>query len=267
MPTFEQLRRAVLRSADERHTRLAYQELFRAATDSDLGRLENDRDDGLALQAAWARRRLYPPGPNRTLNRVFAGRFLALFEKRCTIPPGWWENSLLTSLVYDDDRTSFSPPTTSRQHRTRVDLLAPAEVDADPLPEGGVLLRIGRRAVRVSSQPWNEALYQARRSGGADQLSAIVEGFACFFAVYAGSSCNYYVSHVDSGNGRLAWRAESWAAGCPRLGGQTYHYLELLADARNAYAFGAAPHALYAEAFDRDSGHAKARFCTSLWSD
>ncbi|MBV9764302.1 MAG: hypothetical protein JOZ48_05600 [Acidobacteriaceae bacterium] len=267
MPALEQLRRAVLRSADERETRLAYQQLFRAAADSDLGRLENDPDDGIALQAAWARRRLYPPESNHTLNRAFARGFLAVFEERFTIAPAWWKSSLSASRVYEDSRMSFSPGTASRQHRTRARLWVPAGVDADPLPEGGVLLRIAQRTVRVPSQPWNEAVSKARRSGGADQLSAVVQRLACFFAVYAVSSCNYYVSNIGSRDGRLAWRAESWAAGCARLGGQTYHYVQLLANARYAFTFGAAPNALYAEAFDQHSGQATVRFCTSLWSD
>jgi hypothetical protein len=267
MAAIEELRRAVLGASDARQAHQAYEQLFRSATRADVETLESDPDAGIALQAAWSLRRFYAPEADHRLNREFVRRFLALFETRMAAPPPWWKNSLLAAIVYDAQRTSFPGGSAPATHRVAAGPLAPAGLEADPLPGGGVRLRLASHAAAVAAQPWSDALERARRSGGADRLAAVIQDADCFFAVYPAASCEYLVCRVDAAAGHAAWRAESWAAGCPAVGGQTTHDVELTADAHAAFAFGAAPHALYAEAFDRPSGRVRARFCTSLWSE
>jgi hypothetical protein len=243
----------------------AFRALFTKLKRDRLRPLMDDKNTGIALQAAWEVHKKVvkrkPPILGRT-NWVFAEKemeeFVQFLTKRTgTPPPAWWSGAMVRGEVFPGSHHAFiEKPKGGPVHAT-------AKVEKDK-----VVVSLGERSIEVSKAVCDKELKEIMATGLDDARIAVsLEKEHSFVAIYPLRGYPYQLSCLNSKTGNALWTAEVWACrtgistGPPDFG----HQVEIRRNGNAILLYGEEM-GMYLEAFDAKAGKSLYRFCTNYWS-
>jgi hypothetical protein len=281
-PADQPLRQAILQTSAEAGK--AYRALFKRLDREGLANLENDREPGIELQAAWelhvaraiAAKRI--PQPQR---------FLGFLEGRTKLRiPLRWEIDLATTSVAHspdriaqtmDDYLSIASFITKRKDGTYREEAEPFQetILGAHVPAGTRLKRAdGKIAITVvkATVTTEDRLFQRLKkelSADFTMLRVAPGPKQSYLVWYEPDGHSYPVVCLDSQSGQILWKTVSWASGSQNLlgyGGQMNHDVELVPVPGKLLVFGSVfIGGQYLEAFSSETGSCLFRFSSSRW--
>jgi hypothetical protein len=250
---------------------------FSTATKDEIQRLKIDRDDSIAVRAAWEEVRrplpkhdesLMERSPSMAVPVQGMPYFLGFLEGRLRIPlPAWWAAEMKVSRAYDRDWLIFfrgSPPG-ARADNSRARGI-PADFGSVPTiareGKGDVIVSWGQQRLRVAGDTMPFVSIEA--------FSGIVFGNRCLVAHFHMCWPNIFDLYcIDFRTAEMVWSTNVWL-GCSRIVGATgpgSHSVTLVVRNGVAYVFGMANDVAYIDGFALSDGRNEFHFSTTHMSE
>ncbi|MFO0936328.1 MAG: hypothetical protein U0798_07445 [Gemmataceae bacterium] len=262
------LREKVLKASTRDDKGAAYKAFLGATTREELTALTKDKDNGIALQAAWEMHTKLVKRTKPLLARsddIYdpdrLAKFVAFLKERTKAPvPNWWAQAVTNVDVFPKRHHAFHRPS-QKDTPNLVESKAGAYVlDGCGLDRVGddLVYTTGDRTLRFPKATFDSVFRTFYLGALREKRSAI--------AVPSNiSGYSYRVAGFEGNGGKATWTAEVWASGRDGLLVNGFHTVEMAEKAGVVYLFGVESHGAYAEAFDFATGECRWRFCSAYW--
>jgi len=276
----------IMHATEPRDLIRARSAVFEHATMEQIHDLKMSNQHSVALYAAW--RELICNSQlamkHGRLEEAAVQRFMGFVEGRLMMRlPTWWQQTLQSARVLDTLPPLFEAPDWQSTYRSkgvavlrsppyicrvgdcestkvqpeRSEFGAPADV-AFRSENENLIVTVAGRSVTLPS-----ALFERESFG---QLDVLLEGKHCYLALHTERGYAFPLICVSE-DGGVKWRTIVWSAACRGSTGYGYQQVTLSADEVTITVFGAEPHALFIERFDKKDGKNVFRFSTWYYDE
>jgi hypothetical protein len=258
----EKKAKAILDAAGPTHAAKAYSELFKAATEKDLRRLQMHPSDTIAIQAAWEEvERTLPTNPEQVVRpaRDRLARFLGFLEGRARVQaPAWWEEALLDARANRRGNV-YAGGLNIAERRARPNAVAPPRQATFDKEGGQPVVRVGSVAAAIP-----EDLREKLRVGGVrTRLSALITPSRCYIAAYDSVGYPYRLACVERSSQTVRWVADVWASWWGGTTGSHWQWVEVAEQSSRVVVFGVSSTGFHVEGFRVKDGLNVFRFSNS----
>lgn len=240
-----------------------YRTLFNKIKPEDIDGLQTQRDDTIAVRAAWQAVVLSVPEGNVTGGlhpaRSQLNRFLGFLEGRLRIKiPSWWTDAILDSQAYGIivPNTAFRKPP---HHEVGLDGLC-ASSNTAIKQEGSVLmLTVGDESTLIPKG----SVERTDSSTEPRDISALMTPSRCYVAVHEDVGYPYSLTCIDRSTGKELWTSRVRATWSGFSNGFHQMRVTLTEQDSRVVVFGCALTGFHLEVFRASDGLALFRFSSS----
>jgi len=255
--------RAVMDLSDPRWHAERYRSLFNNMNPDDLGALQTQQDDTIAVRAAW-QAVVFTIPENGMVNAVRPARhqldwFLGFLQGRLHVQvPSWWAEALLDSRA--DSRFIYpgrfqKPP---YYEAGWGGLRAPG--DTVLKQEGNaVVLTVGNESAPIPK----ELVAKTNSSVEQRNITALMTPSRCYIAVHGQIGYPYDLACVDRSSGKVLWRSKVRGTWWGFSNGFHEMRVTVTEQDKRVVVFGCAGTGVYVEVFRSADGLAVSRFSSS----
>jgi hypothetical protein len=260
MDPVSSMREKICAARNPRDAARAFEVLFGHVGKDGIRALMWDKEDSIALQAAWRKIEASVTVGDSAFQLAEIQRFLGFTEGRfrCRIP-SWWERALIGARIGKRQQVVYYAPTGAFKYRkAELAIVAPDNVEIKG-EESLCRVKIGKKRVSVPIE-----IIEKASEIGHDHLTVYIGEKRAYIALHDYGGFCYRLMCIQVASDKVLWTAQVWGSGRRMLFGAGHHDVEIVEQGERVVVFGQESHGMYIEGFNVDNGCNLFRFRTCM---